>query len=227
MVKYWKILGDVTLNINTAYNISLCCILVIFFVASYFLGSLIHISDNDIALPEEREITFTVSKNSMDKQPEHLERVPEPKETEVCSYTVSAYYYDIPLSDEKQDYVFDMCEKYDVPCELVLAVMGAESTYTEGQISHNGDYGIMQINKINHPWLAEELGITDFMDYEQNVLCGVYMLSHYYHLYTDFNKIAMCYRYGENGAKEMWQNGIYETDYTRQIVRSIAMLNYR
>ena len=53
------------------------------------------------------------------------------------------------------------------------------------------------------------------------------MLSHYYHLYTDFNKIAMCYRYGENGAKEMWDKDIYETDYTRQIVRTIATLTYR
>ncbi len=216
------------MNINTAYNISLCCILVVFFVASYFLGSLIHASDKDIpTLPEEKEITFTVSKNNMDTKPEMIENITEPKDTEICSYTVSAYYYDIPLSDEKQDYVFEKCEEYDVPCELVLAVMGTESTYVEGQISRNGDYGIMQINKINHPWLAEELGVTDFMDYEQNVLCGVYMLSHYYHLYTDFNKIAMCYRYGENAANDMWDKGIYETDYTREIVRRIAMLNYR
>ncbi len=228
MVKYWKILGDVALNINTAYNISLCCILVVFFVASYFLGSLIHASDKDIpVLPEQKEITFSVSKNSMNTKPEEIENITEPKETEVPSLSVSAYYYDIPLSDEKQDYVFEKCEEYDVPCELVLAVMGTESTYTEEQISRNGDYGIMQINKVNHPQLTAELGVTDFMDFEQNVLCGVYMLSHYYHLYTDFNKIAMCYRYGENGAKEMWDKGIYETDYTRQIVRTIATLTYR
>lgn len=228
MVKYWKILGDVTLNINTAYNISLCCIIIVFFVAAYVFGCYFHASDKDTAvLPEGKEITFTVEKNAMDAKPQTIENITEPKETEVPSLSVSAYYYDLPLSDEKQDYVFEKCEEYDVPCELVFAVMGAESTYTEDRISSNGDYGIMQINEINHPQLTAELGVTDFMDYEQNVLCGVYMLSHYYHLYTDFNKIAMCYRYGENGAKEMWDHGIYETDYTRQIVRAIAMLSYR
>ena len=227
MVKYWKILGDVALNINTAYNIVLCCIIVVFFLSSYFLGSYFYASDKDIADPVEKQITFTLGKNNMSARPTEIDSIPEPKETEICSYTVSAYYYDLPLSDDRQDYVFEMCEKYDVPCELVLAVMGAESTYAEDRISANGDYGIMQINKVNHQQLTAELGVTDFMDFEQNVLCGVYMLSYYYHLYTDFNKIAMCYRYGENGAKEMWDKGIYETDYTRQIVRSIAMLEYR
>lgn len=214
------------MNINTIYNITLCCIIVAFFLVSYFLGSYFYTSDKNIDPCAEKEITFTLSKNSMESQPP-LENISEPKDTEICSYTVSAYYYDIPLSNEKQDYVFEKCDEYDVPCELVFAVMGAESTYIEGQVSLNGDYGIMQINKINHPWLTEELGITDFMDYEQNVLCGVYMLSHYYHLYTDFNKIAMCYRYGESGAEDMWERGIYETDYTRQIVRTIATLTYR
>lgn len=215
------------MNINTAYNISLCCIIVVFFLSSYFLGNYLYASDKDLADTTKKEITFTLAKNSMDEQPAAIENISEPKVTEVPSLSVSPYYYDIPLSDGQQDYVFEKCEEYDVPCELVLAVMEAESTYTEDRISANGDYGIMQINEINHPQLTSELGVTDFTDFEQNVLCGVYMLSHYYHLYTDFNKIAMCYRYGENGAKQMWDKGVYETDYTRQIVRSIAMLKYR
>ncbi len=227
MVKYWKILGDVALNINTAYNISLCCIIVVLFVSSYFLGSYFYASDKDLGDTAEKQITFTLGKSTLTGQPVAIENIAEPKDTEGLSLSVSAYYYDIPLSDGQQDYVFEKCEEYDVPCELVLAIMGAESTYTEDQVSDNGDYGIMQINRINHPQLTAELGVTDFTDFEQNVLCGVYMLSHYYHLYTDFNKIAMCYRYGENGAKEMWDKGIYETDYTRQIVRTIATLKYR
>ncbi|MBR6513739.1 MAG: transglycosylase SLT domain-containing protein [Clostridia bacterium] len=216
------------MSVNTVYNISLCCILVIFFFMSWFLGSMLYAREDTLPpVTEESETGFSIGANNMQKRPEALETVFEPRETEVCSYTDSAYYYDIPLDDEKQAYVFDICKEYDVPCELVFAVMGAESTYTEDRISDNGDYGIMQINQINHQKLIEELGVSDFLDYKQNVLCGIYMLSDYYHRYTDFNKIAMCYRYGENAAKEMWEKGIYSTDYTRQIVRTIATLTYR
>ncbi len=215
------------MNVNTIYNISLCCIIVIFFLASYFLGSYFYRTDRDMEPTPEKEITFTLSKQGIETQPAEVRAVSEPRETEICSYTDSAYYYDIPLSDGMQDYVFDKCEEYDVPCELVFAVMGAESGYASDRVSDNGDYGIMQINSVNHPQLTKELGVTDFLDFEQNVLCGVYMLSHYYHLYTDFNRIAMCYRYGESGAEAMWDSGIRETDYTRKIVRTIATLTYR
>lgn len=215
------------MNVNTVYNISICCILVVFFLVSYFLGSMIYASEPKETEPETKEISFSVAPAQTDRLPDPLEVVAEPEETKECNYTGGGVYYDIPLDEDRQDYVFSLCEEYDVPCELVFAIMGAESFYNDGEISADGDYGIMQINSVNHAALSEILGVTDFLDYEQNVFCGIYMLSDYYHRYTDFNKIAMCYRYGENGAKEMWDKGIYETDYTRQIVRGIAMLTYK
>ncbi len=227
MVKYWKKLGENDMNINTAYNICLSVILVVFFLLSYFLGMMLHAADPQLTEESGEEVIFTVAPADLEDAPIALEPVTEPVETEECNYTGGGIYYDIELSDQRQDYVFSLCEEYDVPCELVLAIMGAESSYRDGQVSDDGDYGIMQINSVNHSALTEKLGVTDFLDYEQNVLCGVYMLSEYYHRYTDFNKIAMCYRYGEGGAKEMWDKGIYETDYTRQIVRGIAALKYR
>ncbi len=215
------------MNINRIYNICLCVILAVFFFGAYFLGNSLEAKEEKKAL-KEKEITFTVEPASrMKTELLALERVQEPKAVEECDYTVSEYYYNVDLDDAKQDYVFGLCSEYDLPCELVFAVMGVESSYIDSRISSNGDYGIMQINSINHAWLSEELGVDDFLDYEQNVLCGVYMLADYYHRYVDFNKIAMCYRYGENAAKEMWANGITETDYTRQIVRRIALMEYR
>lgn len=216
------------MNINRLYNICLCVILAVFFFGAYFLGNSFEARDVKAEVPKEKEISFTVEPAAkMKTEVLALEKIPEPVEAEECDYTVSKYYYNIDLDNNRQDYVFKVCSEYDLPCELVFAVMGVESSYEDSRISNNGDYGIMQINSINHGWLSEELGVDDFLDYEQNVLCGVYMLADYYHRYVDFNKIAMCYRYGENAAKEMWSNGITETDYTRQIVRRMAMMEYR
>ena len=214
------------MNIDRIYNICLCIITAALFFGAYFLGTSLYARE-EITKSMEKETTFTVAPADTEESVDIcLENISEPKETEPCDYTVSEYYYDIALDHSRQDYVFEVCSEYDVPCELVFAVMGVESSYVDSRISNNGDYGIMQINSINHAWLSQELGVDDFLDYEQNVLCGVYMLADYYHRYVDFNKIAMCYRYGENAAKEMWDKGVYSTDYTRQIVRTIALLEY-
>ncbi len=213
------------MKFNTLYNICLSCILVIFFAASWLLGTMVYASES-YPFENKRE---SISGNtvSIDRPLEPLEAVTVPREAETCDYTQSEWYYDIPLSNTEQEYIFEVCSEYDVPCELVLGIMGAESQYINGQVSSNGDWGIMQINVINHADLKEKLGVTDFLDFEQNVLCGVYMLSEYYHKYTDFNSIAMCYRYGESGAAKMWREGTYETDYTRKVVVTIASLCYR
>ena len=74
--------------------------------------------------------------------------------------------YDIPLSEELQVFTFNLCEEYGADYEMVLAIMDKESDYTASAISKCSDYGIMQINKINHKWLTEELEVTDFLDPE-------------------------------------------------------------
>lgn len=136
-------------------------------------------------------------------------------------------YYDVKLSIAEQNTVFDYCEMYDVPAELVFGIMSVESEFVSSSLSSTLDYGIMQINSSNHKWLSEELGVTDFFDYEQNVLCGVYMLSEYYHKYADVEKIAMCYHYGESGAVDLWEKGITSSDYTSAVVQAIAQLKVR
>jgi len=77
----------------------------------------------------------------------------------------------------------------------------------------------MQINTINHEWLQEELGITDFLDPYQNVMCGIYIISgHLEKTDGDIELALMRYNCGATGAKRLWDKGIYHTDYTRKIM---------
>ena len=220
MVIYGK--GVVKLNFYTKYSVCMACTLTVFFIAAFILGSLIRANGYEIEAVKEEEGTIgtleSVEKIVLTEQKN--EPVQAVEETE------GKIYYDIPLSQEKQDYIFSLCEEYSLPADLVLAVMKAESNFTDGEISENNDWGIMQINSVNHEWLKKELGVSDILDFYDNTLCGVYMLSDYYHKYADINKIAMCYRYGEAGALKMWEQGIYETEYTGQIIRNIASLRY-
>ena len=126
-------------------------------------------------------------------------------------------YYDCPLDEDLQDYIRELCEKKGVPMSLIIAMIDVESSFKANVISCTNDYGLMQINKINHEWLSETYGITDFLDPYQNVFCGITVISQHYNKYDDVDKALMAYNLGANGAKRLWNKGTYETSYTRYI----------
>lgn len=125
--------------------------------------------------------------------------------------------YDVQLSEELQRYTQDACEEYEVSYPLVIAIMKKESEFSPDAISTTNDYGIMQINRGNHEWLEENLGITDWFDPKQNILAGIYMLSQF-NGYEDVHQILMSYNCGPSGAKKLWAEGIYTTAYSRAVV---------
>lgn len=141
---------------------------------------------------------------------------PEPTATPTPEPT--AKIYDIPLTEELQKYTFNLCQENNLDYEFTLAVMEQESDYREKVISKTNDYGIMQINKANHEWLKEELGIDDFLDAEQNILAGVKMLSDLTVKYEDPHKALMAYNAGEAGAKKHWDKGTTTSGYSREVM---------
>lgn len=103
--------------------------------------------------------------------------------------------YDIPLSVELQEYTYQRCEALGlvapgIDYPTVLALMGKESEYSADAVSATGDYGLMQINTVNHDWLREELGITDFLDAKQSIDAGTEMLARLSAKYSDPHKVA-------------------------------------
>jgi len=129
--------------------------------------------------------------------------------------------YNIPLSKDLQQYTYEECIKYGIVDNytLVLAVMWHESNFNPIEISATNDYGIMQINKSNHQWLSQRLGISDFLDARQNITAGTYILSSLIRQYSDKNQALMVYNMGSVYAKKCWETKIYSTDYSRDILQ--------
>lgn len=128
-------------------------------------------------------------------------------------------YFDVPLSNELQDYIRNLCDEYGVPIELVIAMIDVESTFRADVVSKTNDYGLMQINKCNHEWLTDKLGVTDFLDPYQNINSGVYILSGHLEVTNgDIELALMRYNNGATGAKKLWDKGIYSTAYTQKIM---------
>ena len=120
-----------------------------------------------------------------------------------------------------------MCQKYGVPFDLVIAMMKVESNFNEKAVSSTNDYGVMQINQVNHANLRKQLGVTDFLDFEQNVESGCYLLSDLIKRYGDTSAALMCYNNGEGGAKKLWAQGIYTTEYTRTVTKERNSLTWK
>lgn len=137
-------------------------------------------------------------------------------------------YYDVPLTDDLQEYTQDVCEEYDFPCyDIIVAMIWTESGYREDIVSKTNDWGYMQINGINHQTLKDELGITDFLDGEQNIRAGIYMIQKLYHKYGDIGKALMAYNCGEYGASKLWKEGTTSTGYSRTIMQRATELTER
>jgi len=74
------------------------------------------------------------------------------------------FIYDIPLSEELQEFTWEQSQKYDLSYELVLAVMKVESDFREDVVSYNNtSVGICQINAHNTAdWLAQRVGLKEY-----------------------------------------------------------------
>jgi len=130
-------------------------------------------------------------------------------------------YYDVPLDYELQDYIRSNCEKYDVPMSLIIAIIEQESCFQADVISPTADYGLMQINIINHQRMAEELGVTDIMDPFQNVLSGIYLIAE--NLRAENDDIAgalLRYSNGPTGANRLRSKGVYITQHSEKILNA-------
>lgn len=140
---------------------------------------------------------------------------------------VDKHYYDVPLSDELQDYIFEITAEANVPPELIIAVIQNESNFDSEATGAAGEQGYMQIHPINFESLSDKLGVTDFYNPKQNILCGVYLLSQLYNKYDTRNEVLMCYNSGEAGAARLWAEGITETEYCKRIGGIIESLEKR
>lgn len=154
------------------------------------------------------------------------ETITETKTIEVPTYEVDKLpevsevdYYDVPLSHSLQRYLFEICADNNVPVTLILAMIEQESQFNPEAVSKTNDYGLLQINEINHKELEEKYRTADMLDPYQNVYCGVRIINSYLKKYEgDYTKALMAYNMGEYGAKKAWKDNIYSTEYTKKII---------
>ena len=129
------------------------------------------------------------------------------------------FYFDVPLSHSLQRFIYEVCADENVPVTLIYAMIEHESQFDPEIISKTDDYGLMQINAVNHTWLNEEYRCADMLDPYQNVFCGVKIIGSYVNRYDgDLTKALMAYNMGDYGARKAWENGVDKISYSTTIL---------
>lgn len=122
------------------------------------------------------------------------------------------------LTKEEQRYIYEMCQKYELEYELVLALMGAEATWNLYIGGDNGYCGIGQISEALNLQPFLDIGL-DIRDPFQAVECVCIILQNKYSVYKDWEMTLIAYNKGNNGAQSNYFDyGIYTTSYSRKVL---------
>ncbi len=106
-------------------------------------------------------------------------------------------YFDCPLSELVQDYIFAECERYGIAPAVVVAIIEKESTYDRYAIGDNGrSFGLMQIQPRWHLKRMIALDCTDLFEPIKNITVGINYLAELQNRYGDITKALVAYNAG-------------------------------
>lgn len=186
-------------RINRIKFIRFLIIMAILIVAAFGVGRLTASSE-----------TNTVTVTEIVEVPVNTDKLPE---------TSNVFYFDVPLSQGLQRYIYEICADENVPVTLIYAMIEHESRFDPEIVSDTNDYGLMQINAVNHTQLEEDYRCADMLDPYQNVFCGVKIIGEYISKYdNDLTRVLMAYNMGDYGARKAWESGITESSYSNTIL---------
>lgn len=133
-----------------------------------------------------------------EQENEPVEEIPVVETSAIKTAELENTYFDVPLSEDLQDYIMNICEEYGIDPAIVIAMIQKESCFTASAIGDGGNsFGLMQIQPRWHSGRMEKLGCTDLLDPFQNVTVGIDYLAEMLEWYDgDIAKALTAYNRG-------------------------------
>lgn len=121
-----------------------------------------------------------------------------------------------------QVYLWSLCKEREIDYYTVVALIERESGYKYDAAGDSGkSKGYMQIGERWHKERMAEEGVEDLYNPYGNIRVGLNFLqslSDRYLANSGISCVLMAYNMGESTAKSFWADGVYSTDYTREIL---------
>lgn len=100
-----------------------------------------------------------------------------------------------------REYVELYSDEYDVPEEIIFAIILVESGFDKNAKSHADAHGLMQILPSTYEWLSELMGESfnadDITEPESNIKHGVFYLSFLYDMFGNWDTTIASYNAGQ------------------------------
>ena len=128
--------------------------------------------------------------------------------------------WDVPLENDLQLFIADLCETVSIEPELVLAIIENESQWNPEAVGDGGrSFGLMQVQRWCHKDRMNRLGCDDLLDPYQNVLVGIDILAEKMAKYDTIGEDLTAYNAGDYGAYvHYFSKGIYANDYAKEVM---------
>ncbi len=141
----------------------------------------------------------------------------------VCTEIERSVY---PRPDEYREYVEKYSHTYNVPEELVYAVIKTESDFDSSAVSSKGAIGLMQIMPSTFEWISNELlfeyhEVGMLYDPETNIKYGTYYLRRLINIFKDQNTAIAAYNGGEGNVAKWLSDKRYSDDGIKLNINSI------
>ena len=108
---------------------------------------------------------------------------------------------DVPLSYELQDVLQTACAEFDIPYEIMLALIERESRFTWVDGDGGESVGYCQIQPQWWQWMADLIG-SDLYEPAGNLRTGCAVLAYLVERYGDMEDALTAYNTGSPGASE-------------------------
>jgi len=123
---------------------------------------------------------------------------------------------DITTTRDIESLIAKYSSKYNVPYDVVYAVIETESSFRPDAVSSSDARGLMQITKITLTDINNRLGtnytMNDLFDSEINVELGTFYLSYLYQRFGNYETVYAAYNAGPTIVSEWLQDTKYSED---------------
>ena len=155
------------------------------------------------------------------------EMAAESLEMSAVAVSLSYVYFDVPLDEDLQRYIFEVCDEYEIDPTIIIAMIFKESTYRDWLIGDSGNsFGLMQIQERWHRERMRDLGVTDLLDPYQNVTVGIDYFTELYNYHQGLEWTLMAYNGGVSYANRMAGQGRV-SDYALSVLNKSDELGWR
>ena len=139
-------------------------------------------------------------------------------ETEVLIEEEKPRFFDVPLDEDLQTYIFELSEDIGIDPAIVIAIIEKESNYDASAVGDHGrSLGLMQIQFRWHTARMAELECDDLLDARQNVCVGIDILADLLGEGKSIEWVLMAYNGGHAYADRLASEGRV-SEYANKII---------